>query len=57
MPGEEVTQEERWYCAQNAKRIGPFTREEMLEKIEEIDGLDTWVRGPGVKRWTRAEDP
>jgi hypothetical protein len=54
--GESASKKGRWYCSINARRKGPYTFEELLEKLPHVEGLDTWIKGPGVLRWKRARD-
>lgn len=47
---------DRWFYALDGIRRGPHKREELIEMLPEIEGPDTWVKGPGIMNWKRARD-
>lgn len=49
-----LNNEENWYLLMNAEEHGPFTREELTEKLPSMEGEETWIKGPGYPNWVRA---
>ncbi len=44
----------QWYYVENGQSAGPVTRDELLARLESLDGEETLVYGPGLSSWTPA---
>jgi uncharacterized protein (TIGR00266 family) len=43
-----------WYVAQNGQSLGPFTIEELAQRLPGLGGLQAMVFGPGLSEWMPA---
>jgi uncharacterized protein (TIGR00266 family) len=43
-----------WYYAEGGEARGPLTKEELITRLDSLQGPDTLVYGPGMSAWTPA---
>ena len=46
--------EGQWYYAENGQSVGPFSKQELAERIQSVGGGDALVFGPGLSSWIAA---
>lgn len=44
-----------WYYVQNGQSVGPISKNELAAKLENLQGDETLVFGPGLSNWTAAK--